>query len=801
MNVDVLARAEAPVPVTLPAILIDMTKPTTPVASDLYGLFFEDINYAGEGGLYAELIANRFFEEGLVPAARPDGPDAHDGAGVPGWQAVAPEGAQVTLEHDRDERMNPSRLASLRVTVESGPAGRAGLANLGRGGIALRAGAAYRLRLCTRATADFQGNLRVALETPDGRTLAETTLACLPTCWSDVSCELVSSADEPQAHLSITTARDGSFWLGMVSLFPVETWRGRPNGLRPDLAEILLALRPRFLRFPGSGSGAGAGASLRWKRTIGDITKRSAHRNQWGNPSTSGLGFHEFLQLAEDLGAAPLFVVNCTPADQSRAAGPPETLDEWVQDTLDAIEYANGPAEDGWAMLRAQHGHPEPFGLRYIEIGAQDQGPQYDAHYAVFSRAIKARYPEIVVIAAAPVTTAPADMLDERFHASPDFFVAHHDHYDEYNRAGPPVYVSEYAANAGGGRSTLGAAVAEAAFLVGLERNPAVVRLASYAPLLCHVGHPRPWLPDAIYFDNQRAYATPSYHVTHMFSAHRGDELLQTLVQTPRRQNLHSGAVGLGGLGGPIELRELSVGPAGEQAQPTGPETWEQRHGAWQSSGGAWRSPDDPTAYLLLDGDGQDVSVTLRVRVLTAGGGLRLRFRDNRLEQERQDHCCLELGGGTFRFARQTGRVRELIGQAVPGELEAGRWYTVHLEAAGERLSAWVNDRCVLEVSLRVLPDLVAVATRERASGALLLKVVNSSAAPRSTRVELRGGRIAPAEASVLTLTSDSPEDENSFAEPERVAPVERPLELHGDSFRYTFQPHSVNLIRLLVTA
>jgi alpha-L-arabinofuranosidase len=806
MNVDVLARTEAPVPVTLPTILIDTTQPTTPVASDLYGLFFDDINDAGEGGLYAELIANRFFEEGLAPTARA-------GEKLPGWQTVAPEGARVTLELDRGERMNASRLASLRVTVAPGPTGRAGLANQGRGGIALRAGAAYRVRLCMRAMADFQGDLRVTLETPDGRSLAETTLTCHSTCWSDVSCELVSSADEPQARLSITTARGGGFWLGMVSLFPAETWRKRPNGLRPDLAEMLLALRPRFLRFP-VGFGSGADATPRWKRTVGDITKRSAHRNLRGGYSTGGLGYDEFLQLAEDLGAAPLLVTSCDRPAWS-AAGEPlplELLDEWIQDTLDAIEYANGPAEEGWSMLRAQHGHPEPFGLRYIEIDAQGCGPQYDACYKSFYRAIKARYPALVVIAGAPVASAPVELIDERFHAGPDFFVAHHDHYDEYNRSGPPVYVGEYSAAAESARGNLGAAVAEAAFLIGLERNPAVVRLACYAPLLCHVGHPQPQLPDAIYFDNQRAYGTPSYHVTRMFSAHRGDELVQTGVQTPRRQDVRSGAVGLGALGGPIELRELSIGQAGGPlelsigqaggpAQHTDPELWEQRHGAWQAGEGAWRSPDNPAAYALLPGNSQDVSVTLRVRALAEGGGLRLRFRDNRLEQERQDYCCLELGGGTFRFARQAGQARELIGQAVLGELEPGRWYTVHLEAAGEHLSAWVDDQCVLEASMRPLPDLVAVATREHASGDLLLKVVNSSAAPRSTSVELRGCRAAPAEASVLTLTSDSPEDENSFAEPERVVPAASTLELHGDSFRYTFRPHSVNLIRLQVTA
>lgn len=377
MNTDVLARVAAPALVTLPGILIDATQPTTPVAPELYGLCVEDIGDADE--LCAELIGNRLFEQGLAAVAQPRETPA-------GWRRVASEGARATLALDRAERMNPARRASLRVMVAPGLHGWAGLVS--QGGIALRAGAAYRLRLCARAATGFRGDLRVALEAPDGRTLAETTLTCLPSCWSDVSCALVSSADEPRARLSITTANSGSFWLGLVSLSPAETWRG----LRPERFEELLALRPRFLRFPcGCGQ-----TTARWKHTIGDITRRGAGQ-------AGGLGFHELLQLAEDLGAAPVLVLD---GDTDC----PDELAARVQDALDALAYANGPGNDGWGMLRAEHGHPAPFGVRTVALACRD-GRLDAARRAVFLRALSTHFPEIDLIATGPADAGSVRLL------------------------------------------------------------------------------------------------------------------------------------------------------------------------------------------------------------------------------------------------------------------------------------------------------------------------------------------------------------------------------------------------------
>lgn len=373
MNTDVLTHVAAPALETLPGILIDTAQPATPVAPEQYGLSVEDSGAAS--ALCAELIGNRLFEEGLATQPRPREAPA-------GWRRVASEGARATLALDRDERMHTRRLASLRVTVAPGAGGRAGLASQSRGGVALRAGAVYRLRLCARAAPGFRGDLRVALEDPDGRALAQTTLTCLPTCWSDVCCDLVSAADEPHARLSITTASSGSFWLGMVSLCPAETWRGRPDGLRPDLAEQLQALRPAFLRLPcGCGDADG-----RWKHTVGDLTRRDPR-------GAGGLGFHELLQLAEDLGAAPVLRIDS-------GAGAHDDLGARVQDALDALGYANGPTDEGWGMLRAQHGHPAPFGVRTVEIGSRHDAPDADARCAALRRALTAHFPELEVTAA-----------------------------------------------------------------------------------------------------------------------------------------------------------------------------------------------------------------------------------------------------------------------------------------------------------------------------------------------------------------------------------------------------------------
>jgi alpha-L-arabinofuranosidase len=323
----------------------------------------------------------------------------------------------------------------------------------------------------------------------------------------------------------------GKAWLDMVSLFPADA----VHGFRPDLLAMLKAMQPAFVRFPGGCyvEGDKLEEAFRWKKTIGDIAARPGHWNLWNYRSTDGLGYHEYLQLCEDLGAAPLFVINCgmSHEEQRKQTGPP--ANEYVQDALDAIEYANGPVYSRWGALRAQAGHPAPFNLRYMEIGNENGGPMYHAHYALFHDAIKARYPAMTLIAndwQGLPKNRPLDMIDSHAYTAPAAMCNMSTRYDHASRTGPKVYFGEYAVTEQAGRGNLQAAVAEAAFMTGLERNGDLVAMASYAPLFECVGYQK-WNPNAIVFDDSRAYGIPSYYVQAMFAVNRVDRVLPVTLR------------------------------------------------------------------------------------------------------------------------------------------------------------------------------------------------------------------------------------------------------------------------------
>jgi alpha-L-arabinofuranosidase len=478
-------------------MMISADRPGIPVSPRLYGAFFEEINHAGDGGIYAELARNGGFRE------------TGGGGRPPGWSG------QGTLDG-----------RSLRLDAP------AAAVNEGYWGIAVRKGASYRLVVDARASAN--GSLVASLEDARGRPYARARIEGLSTNSKRFTLALKANGDDAKARLVFSAPARGTVWLGGVSLFPVDTWKGRPNGLRRDLAERVDALHPAFLRFPGGcyiEGGDFLKDAFRWKTTLGDAAGRAGHLNgNWGYRSSDGLGFHEYLQWCEDLGAEPLFVVNCGMSHKESV--PLSELEPWVQDALDAVEYANGPATGRWGALRAARGHPAPFKLRYIEIGNESgvengfsgEADPYTPRYRRFYDALKKAHPEIQTIANARVPHA-MEFVDEHYYDGPEWFWANAHRYDGYDRAGPKIVVGEYAVTKKCGRGNLRAALAEAAFMTGLERDSDVVAMASYAPLLANA-RDRKWSPDAIVFDGGGSYGTPSYYVQKMFAENRADRVL-----------------------------------------------------------------------------------------------------------------------------------------------------------------------------------------------------------------------------------------------------------------------------------
>ncbi|MCH7410526.1 alpha-L-arabinofuranosidase [Belliella sp. DSM 111904] len=518
------------------AFEVDLKSKGASIAPDMWGLFFEDINFAADGGLYAEMIKNYSFE---FPSP------------FMGWQRIQEQGAMgyhYTKPH-LDESKNKKFLQMQRLNEE----GVFGMSNAGFRGMAVKANANYRLTFMARIAKGE--NLSLKAQLAKGRNiLADVNIEGLTRDWQEYEVMLTASETADQVNFKILLEGEGELDIDMISLFPEDTWKGRKRGLRKDIVQLLADMNPGFLRFPGGCIVEGFDLENRyqWKNTIGEMKDRGtminrwniefAHRNAPDYFQSFGLGFFEYFQLAEDLGAEPLPILSCGLACQYNSGEivPLDMLDEYVQDALDLIEFANGSVETAWGAKRAAMGHPEPFDLKYIGVGNENWGPQYIERADVFEKAIKSAYPEMIIVSTSgpspdghefdylwkELTARNAELIDEHYYKSPEWFLESARRYDNYDRNGPKVFAGEYAAHSTTEKDALKknnweAALSEAAFMTGLERNADIVRLASYAPLLAHVDGWQ-WAPDMIWFDNLGVYATPNYYVQKLFSTNPG---------------------------------------------------------------------------------------------------------------------------------------------------------------------------------------------------------------------------------------------------------------------------------------
>ncbi len=501
-------------------VTIQANQPAATISSNLFGIFFEEISMAGDGGIYAELIRNRNFEDAATPAQ---------------WTMVTNGTARGSWNIDTSLPLSSSNTQSLKLTMTSG-IGSIGAVNNGYFGIPLTSGATYNLGFYLRAAAGFSGSILVSLESTNGGTVyAQSIVGGLTTSWQHFAISLIPNATNPNARLALRISQAGSVYLDFVSLFPQQTFNDRTNGLRPDLANMLVNLKPSFMRFPGGSwvDGANLANAYHWKPTVGDPANRTPRNNLWGYVVDNGLGYHEYLQMCQEIGSSPLLCINCGIAGSESVST--NNLGPWVQEALDAIQYANGDTSTTWGAQRAANGHPAPFNLQYIEIGNENSGTAYNANYAPFYNAIHASYPDMNIIAdsfGTIPTSAPVEMLDEHYYNSASWFAQNSTHYDSYSRSGTKIFVGEYAVayNIGSGfAATLQNALGEAAWMTGLERNSDIVAMACYAPLFANWNN-QSWSPNLIYFNGTQVYGTPSYYVQQMFSLNRGDVVLPTAV-------------------------------------------------------------------------------------------------------------------------------------------------------------------------------------------------------------------------------------------------------------------------------
>jgi len=519
---------------------VQVDKPGAQINPSMWGGFFEDINFGADGGLYAEMVKNRSFEF----------PDP-----LMGWIKISPSLAQGELLVRDDDPFDSNNPHYVRIVSEG--TAPFGLSNEGFRGMGVRKGETYNFSAQIR-NVDGSPALRVQLYGSDGALLDEIKLENFSSNWQKYTATLTPNDTDPKARLAIVMDGKGIVDLDMVSLFPQHTWKDRPGGLRADMVQALADLHPGFLRFPGGCIVEGSVLARRyqWKNTIGPIEDRHLLIDRWNyefqhRPTPDyfqsfGLGFYEYFQLCEDIGAEPLPILNCGMACQFNSGElcPMDELQPYVQDALDLIEFANGDTNTTWGAKRAALGHPEPFHLKMLGIGNEQWGPQYIERYAAFTQALKSKYPEIHLVSAAGPQPADerfqfawsklrelhADVIDEHCYARPEWFFANTHRYDNYNRNGPKVFMGEYAAQSDKvvsvkNRNNLECALAEAAYMTGMERNADVVRMASYAPLFANT-EAWQWTPDLIWVNSLNIYETPDYYVQQLFCLNRGDEVL-----------------------------------------------------------------------------------------------------------------------------------------------------------------------------------------------------------------------------------------------------------------------------------
>lgn len=516
---------------------VDARKPGAPIQPTMWGLFFEDINFGADGGLYAELIKNRSFE--------------FDNR-LMGWESFG----EVSIHEDNPCFDRNPRYVRLSYTTELNATG---LENRGFSGIGLKAGEKYLFSLYGRTSGKAPVVLLVQLVSRSNDILNAKEITIAGQEWQKYEAELTSPLTDAQARLRILVkARGSSADLDHISLFPAKTWKNRPGGLREDLVQSLADIKPGLFRFPGGCIVEGTTIDTRyqWKNTVGPVENRPLNINRWNYTfahrrfpdyyQSLGLGFYEYFLLSEEIGAEPLPVLNCGMSCQfenndDHQHCKVENLEPYIRDALDLVEFANGPVTSHWGKLRSDMGHPAPFNLKYIAIGNEQWGELYPERLGPFIDALRARYPDIRIVGSSgpypdgkefdygwqEMRRLKADLVDEHYYRPPEWFLANAARYDKYDPQGPKVFAGEYACHTPSRKNSFEAALCEAAFMTGLERNAAVVHMTAYAPLFAHYDNWQ-WRPDLIWFDNLNVVKTPSWYVQQLFSTRKGTHVLTT---------------------------------------------------------------------------------------------------------------------------------------------------------------------------------------------------------------------------------------------------------------------------------
>lgn len=772
----------------------------------MYGVFFEDINRAADGGLYAELVQNRSFEYSTA--------DNSSYTPLTSWTV---SGAGQVLNDD-------GRLGERNRNYLSLGAG-SSVTNAGYNtGIHVDEGKKYDFSVWARADAGTA--LAVSLQDAEGTLAAARRVTVTKSGWAQYKATFTATRTSSDGRLTVASSAAAA--LDMVSLFPRDTYRGEPNGLRKDLAEKIAALHPGFVRFPGgclvntgsmedysAASGWQRQRSYQWKDTVGPVEQRATNANFWGYNQSYGLGYYEYFRLSEDIGAMPLPVVPAlvTGCGQNKAVVDETLLKRHIQDTLDLIEFANGPASSTWGKVRAKMGHAKPFRLTHIEVGNEENLPnEFFARFKEFRAAIQAKYPDIQVISnSGPDDSgstfdtawqlnkdAKVDMVDEHYYNSPQWFLQNNDRYDSYDRSGPKVFLGEYASQG----NTFKNGLTEAAFMTGLERNADVVKLASYAPLFANEDYVQ-WRPDLVWFNNHASWNSANYEVQKLFMTNVGDRVVpSTATGTPSLLAPITGAVGLSTWATTAAYDDVRVTGADGNTLLT--DDFSGDASQWtHTGGGSWSVQDGQ--YVQTDVNAENTMVSagdpswhdydLKAKATKKAGkeGFLVAFG----VKDTGNYYWWNIGGwnNTQTAVEQAvdGGKSTLISKA--GSVETGRTYDIDVKVRGRQVTLYLDGQeWGSFTDDKPAEPFRQVVTKDQKTGDLIVKVVNAQNAAARTAIDLGGAKVA-SRARVTTLAAgpDAVNSETSTA----VAPVQSTFDGVAGKFSYTFPANSITFLRI----
>ncbi|MFB3978672.1 alpha-L-arabinofuranosidase C-terminal domain-containing protein [Microbacterium proteolyticum] len=792
------------------------------ISDEMYGVFFEDINNAADGGLYAELVRNRSFE--FLPV------DNRDFTGMTAWTPVGVGGSGSAQPVNDASRMNDRNRTYLQLDLTSTGAGTYGVENAGFDtGIALTSGAVYDVSYWARTTAPVGTAVSLVLRTADGTPVSNPFTATVAgDGWVKYIGTVTATATTDRARLLLQAGGTGTLRVDEVSLFPQDTFMGRPNGLRKDIAQKIADLHPKFVRFPGgcivnvnshedysAASGYERARSYQWKDSVGPVETRATNANFWGYNQSLGLGYFEYFQFAEDIGAKPVPDVPALLNGCGQALQPtdPALLERHIQDTLDLIEFANGGVDTTWGKLRADMGHPEPFGLDRIEIGNEENYPEaFMANFVKFRDAIKAKYPDMILISNSGPDAEGAtfekhweqnraekvDMVDEHYYRDPTWFLSHNARYDAYDRNGPDVWIGEYASR----DNRFFNALSEAAYMTGIERNADVVKMASYAPLLADQSSTQ-WRPDLIWFDRDQVWGSANYEVQKLFMRNTGDRVVPTEAGGDLAPTSLPGAVGLSTWSTSARYDDVKVTtPGGETLfaddfADKNDDGWTKlaTAGSWSAADGSYVQSSTTANNTLVAGpalDATDYDVSLKATKLAGAEGFLVGFG----VQGSADYLWWNLGGwGNTRSVveKAVGGAKSIVTDTGTPRVETGRTYDLRIQVRGPEVTLFVDGQQAGKFTNTAVEPFAQVMTTDEATGDVILKVVNAQAKEAVTEIDLGGLAVLPT--AQMTVLAAAPGAVNT-ADATPVAPETTEVAVSG-TFTRTFAPYSVTFLRM----